>query len=340
MKKQTNGLILLLSLFLIACHHESETPESNSVLSFQDSLSYKILKGRNRGITNLVFSPSGDHIAASGLDAKIQVWDIKDWKLIQELNHEAEIYDLAYSQDGSTLAATDGQGEIRLWNLKSGQVIWTHQLEEWALCLEFFKNESVVIGNQNGNIDFLSIVNGEILRSIDHKSSALNLAISPKHNYLAADIPVKLYDPESGELLKRTRAYSMCALAFHPNESILVSGEGSEGTRVLSLPDGEITQRLLMTAETFAFGPYGRSKIKVKMPVRAVAFNPKGDLLAISGPTKTIHIYSVVENTISQKPMMMYQGHQMTVTSLAFSPNGQFLASGSLDGIVRIWKQN
>jgi WD40 repeat protein len=35
---------------------------------------------------------------------------------------------------------------------------------------------------------------------------------------------------------------------------------------------------------------------------------------------------------------MTLNGHHLAVSSLSFSPDGHFLASGSLDASVRIWR--
>src|SRR5262249_57037440 len=40
----------------------------------------------------------------------------------------------------------------------------------------------------------------------------------------------------------------------------------------------------------------------------------------------------------SRKPTAALKGHEESVTSVTFSPNGKLLASGSRDGTVRLWK--
>ena len=46
-----------------------------------------------------------------------------------------------------------------------------------------------------------------------------------------------------------------------------------------------------------------------------------------------IHLYS----TDSGFPYMLLRGHTKRVTGIAFSPDGHLLASGSVDGSIRLW---
>ena len=50
--------------------------------------------------------------------------------------------------------------------------------------------------------------------------------------------------------------------------------------------------------------------------------------------------FLIVSNTSSQPPGTMlftFKGHSDYVDAVAWSPNGQFIASGSWDGIVQVW---
>jgi len=77
-------------------------------------------------------------------------------------------------------------------------------------------------------------------------------------------------------------------------------------------------------------------------PVRAVAFSPDRQFLATSGGDRAIKIWDMRNvrnapgNAIRTQNMVVEAGDR-EIVSLAFSPDGQLLASGSLNGTVRLW---
>ena len=71
--------------------------------------------------------------------------------------------------------------------------------------------------------------------------------------------------------------------------------------------------------------------------VRAVAFSPDSRFLAVADGAE-IRIWDVEQEPPAPEPLQTLAGHRGPVLSLAFSPDGRRLASGSRDHSTRIWR--
>ena len=55
--------------------------------------------------------------------------------------------------------------------------------------------------------------------------------------------------------------------------------------------------------------------------------------MAVSGPGGTVLVWDANE----EKELCALKGHVLSVYGLEFSPKGELLASGGMDGKVRLW---
>lgn len=69
------------------------------------------------------------------------------------------------------------------------------------------------------------------------------------------------------------------------------------------------------------------------MPIRCLAFNRSGSLLAAAGDDDGIKLIATIDSSISR----VLKGHKGTVTGLAFDPKNEFLASVDGLGTVIYW---
>jgi WD40 repeat protein len=85
----------------------------------------ELTPGHLNGATDLAFHPDGVHLASSGRDTLVRVWNTADGKLVKELGKSRGgqfkdwIHAVSFSQDGRWLAAADMAGSVQVWNFPS-----------------------------------------------------------------------------------------------------------------------------------------------------------------------------------------------------------------------------
>jgi WD40 repeat protein len=82
----------------------------------------ELTPGHEQGLTDLAFHPDGRHLASSGRDTVVRIWDTADGKLVAALGKPRGgqfkdwIHAISFSANGRWLAGADMAGSVQVWH--------------------------------------------------------------------------------------------------------------------------------------------------------------------------------------------------------------------------------
>jgi WD40 repeat protein len=286
------------------------------------------LKGHTKPVTTVAFSPNGQWLASGSADGTVKLWNAQTGEL--EQTHEeagTEIHGIAFAPDGKTLAIaavkTGGEGYVALVDLSAGKLGETKRKvpEQNINSIAFSPDgKTLALGNVSSSLKLWDPETGAAKKTLEGQGiQTRSLAFSPDGKTLVAGgwgNTVKLWNVESGEMTELSGHESeIQAVAFSSDGHTVASASLDNSIRLWDTPSKGLKQTLKGTSLA-----------------GSLAFSPDGKVVAAEDGNE-VKLWDVQTGS----PRQTMKDETAPMSAVAFSLDGQTVASGSEDGTVRLW---
>lgn len=288
-------------------------------------------------VMSVAISPDGHTLSSYSAGGTINIWNLETGELIRTLlGYEPTII----SSDGKLFTSGCNGGKTNIWSLETGELLYTLSLHSELLDYDAISPDlKLITSGYDHAITIYSLQTGEILHTLSsHAGNIYHLAFSPDSQFLAAVSEdteiIEIWNPVTGELIRTIKPYKgfptetpvqeegIYHLAFSPDSQFLATGSQEcredETIKIWNLRTGTLSRTL---------EPYNGFPIVI---------SPDGKFVVSYVWIWNLHtgklLYTFDVNTFNLAPSDPF----CCPYSFAFSSDSQTLASGSLEGVIKI----
>ena len=313
-------------------------------------------------VNAIAFSPNGQMLASAGGDGMIRVWDVNATlqgdenrrmrRLIQIPGADRYVTSLAFSPDNRYLVTGTYNGDVRVWDLSicerdrpgcNSQLVLDRDYVGVAPRVKFSPSGRwLAASNYDGTVTLWDWGSRRVITVLEpetgsHRGERLDgrfssLTFSPDETYLAAgshDDFITLWSLDPREEFERIATidtgHGVDSVAFSPDGQFLASSN-FRGVEIRSIRSRRGKLKIEEQAE-----------LEVGQRVNTMAFLPNGQSLFVGDNVQSVGLWNIEEEE-SLITIPNDQQHSRPVLTVALSPSGNLLASGSTDGVIKLWR--
>ncbi len=290
---------------------------------------YRELEGHQNWVLAVDFSPDGRILASGSADTSVRLWDVERAEALGRplMAHNNWVRSVDFHHSGQLLASGGSDGEVRFWDVAGEFRGGFRQVADsavWDVAFDPVRPLLAVAGTYPGVTVWAlqpEPALGQVLR--DHTEEINALVYTPSiiataggQQSGASDTAIRLWDPGTGELVRRLPGHDLAVMAldYCAESDVLVSVGLDRTLRVWNLTE-EIARYAL--------------------DVDVFALTCDGDRLAMGTDTGVIQLWDIGADPAAWSLVDELTGHEDRIWSLDLEAD--ILVSGSRDRSVGIW---
>lgn len=325
-----DGKWLASSCVGLIVNEPGQEPNSTTRLWHADGTAGPTLRGHVGAIRGLAWSPDSSQLVTAGEDRRVLLWS-NDGTLVRQLENrvrsiDASVFSVDWNAEADRILA-GGRFCVRYFDLNgsTGSTRLTRPGGGKLMHLDWHpSSDKIAIAAEDSKVYIWSGDLRSPLALEGFNSFAGSVKWSPDGEQLAAmdrETNVRIWNAE-GTLLREL-----------PGEN------GSQPTGLSWSPDGHRLAVSKRYGESRVFDMDANS-IAIAFHeggVGGVSFGPDGKLLATAGLDANVRISQIDDLTKPPKEIALMQAFDGDVDSIAWSPDGQWIASGH-NTTMRLWQ--
>lgn len=340
------------------------------VLDVQSGKRLLYLAGHRDWVESVAFSPDGSKLVSGGYDSVAKIWDAKTGKELMTLRgHKALVHNAIFSHDASQILTASWDRTVKLWDAKSGKCLKTFagghtSIVEYAV-FSPDRKQILSCGYDNKAIIWDIASGKQLLTLLSHTGGIQTAYYSRDGKTILTgsfDKTAKLWNAETGRVIRTFAGHdgSLHCAYFSPDCKKMVTSSWDRTARVWDVESGKHLFTLNHGHYVLhsIFSPDGKwiltgsyDKTLALWDANTGALVKKFDAgqdvsraCAAAPNTRQIAVGLGNRNTIIIDPKKPFSwdatliGHSAEINSLAWSPDGKRLVTGSSDNSARVWK--
>jgi WD40 repeat protein/TPR repeat protein len=325
-----------------------------------------VLSGHQGYVRSAVYSPNGARIVTASSDNTARIWDARLGAQFAVLSgHSDRVYSAAYSHDGARIVTGSLDKTARIWDAGDGTLLSVLSGHDDAVTSAAYSPDDahIVTASRDKTARIWNAVSGTPFAILSgHGDVVKSVAYSPDGAHIVTaslDRTARIWDARSGTLLVVLSGHDggVESAAYSPDGSRIVTASMDKTARIWDAHAGK--QLALLTGHggyvgSAAYSPDGTHIVtwSIDKTVRIwdaatgaqlAVFRGAGDFNAASYSRDGSYIVAGLDYTarifdahIGGQLKVLF-GHDNSVGSAAYSPDGTRIVTASDDKTARIW---
>lgn len=294
---------------------------------------------------DLAFSPSGEWLAAAAKE-KVEVWNVPTRALTLTLiGHTASVSEIAFSPTGTLIATASHDSTVKIWDAVNGKLLQSFAVPDSAIAALGFSPDGQQLATggddrklriwdvETGSSEWVSPAQQSQVNSLTYHPQGKQLAFGSSLGRLtlvAITKPTSMEAAATFEILTQLDAHqqSISGLIYGENGTKLYSASYDHTIKIWSTQVVQNPHTLQSSVLRHQRTLKGHSSAVTDLDL----VNSLTIVSASADQSAKIWDLSNPEDAYRH-----LGGHDSSLTTLAYHPSGNLLASGSKDRIIKIW---